>query len=111
MAYRNLLQAERGFRALKSTLDIRPMFHRVEPRIRAHVVISWLALLLIRVAETRTTMTWNQITTHVNRVHAVTLTGPAGTITQTTEPTDAQTTIYRACRVATPPRIGAATTR
>ena len=27
------------------------MFHRLEHRIRAHVLLSWLALLLIRVAE------------------------------------------------------------
>jgi len=111
VAYRNLLQAERGFRDLKSTLDLRPMFHRIEPRIRAHVLISWLALLLIRVAETRTNSTWNQLTTGLTRIHAVTLTGPAGTIIQTTELTDHQTAIYRACQLPTPPRLGAATPR
>lgn len=111
VAYRNLLQAERGFRDLKSTLDLRPMFHRIEPRIRAHILIAWLALLLIRVAETRTNQTWNQLTTQVNRVHAVTLTGPAGTIVQTTELTEGQKAIYRACDPPQPPRIGAATPR
>jgi hypothetical protein len=34
-------------------LDLRPVYHRLEPRIRAHVLLSWLALLLIRVAEPR----------------------------------------------------------
>jgi transposase len=42
-----LLEAERGFRDLRSTIELRPVFHRLEPRIRAHVLLCWLALLLI----------------------------------------------------------------
>lgn len=45
----NLLKAERGFRDMKTGL--RPVFHRLEPRIRTHVLICCLALLLTRVAE------------------------------------------------------------
>ena len=74
LGYKNLLEAERGFRDLKSTLELRPVFHRIEPRIRAHVLLCWLALLLIRVAERRTGITWRRITTELGRVHAVTLT-------------------------------------
>ncbi len=47
LGYKNLLEAERGFRDLKSTLELRPVYHRLEPRIRAHVLLCWLALLLI----------------------------------------------------------------
>lgn len=61
------------------------MFHRLEPRIRAHVLLCWLALLLIRVAERRTEQTWPTLARELGRVHAVTLTGPTGTVTQTTE--------------------------
>ncbi len=61
LGYKNLLEAERGFRDLKSTLELRPVYHRIEPRIRAHVLLCWLALLLIRVAERRTGMTWRRI--------------------------------------------------
>ncbi len=35
LGYKNLLEAERGFRDLKSTLDLRPVYHRIEPRIRS----------------------------------------------------------------------------
>jgi transposase len=68
LGYKNLLEAERGFRDLKSTIELRPMFpqnrsDRLEPRIRAHVLLCWLALLLIRVAERRTGQTWR----HINR--------------------------------------------
>ena len=88
LGYKNLLEAERGFRDLKSTLDLRPVYHRIEPRIRAHVLLCWLALLLIRVAERRTGMTWRRIAIELGRVHAVTLTSSAGTVIQTTPLTD-----------------------
>jgi transposase len=105
LGYKNLLEAERGFRDLKSTIELRPVFHRIEPRIRAHVLLCWLALLLIRVAERRTEMTWRQINRELGRLHAITLAGPAGTVVQTTEPTTAQAGILRACGLVPPPRI------
>jgi hypothetical protein len=105
LGYKNLLEAERGFRDLKSTLELRPVFHRIEPRIRAHVLLCWLALLLIRVAERRCDTTWRQIATELGRVHAVTLNGPAGTVVQTTPPSDRATGFLRACQVDPPPRI------
>jgi hypothetical protein len=107
LGYKNLLEAERGFRDMKSTLELRPVYHRLEPRIRAHVLLSWLALLLIRVAERRTGQRWPALARELGRIHAVTLTGPTGTITQTTEPTTAQAGILRACGLTPPPRITA----
>jgi transposase len=107
LGYKNLLEAERGFRDLKSTIELRPVFHRLEPRIRAHVLLCWLALLLIRVAERRTGLTWPRIARDLGRLHAITLSGPAGTVVQTTEPTTPQLGILRACGLTTPPRITA----
>ena len=105
LGYKNLLEAERGFRDLKSTIELRPVFHRLEPRIRAHVLLCWLALLLIRVAERRTGQTWRTINRELGRLHAITLAGPAGMVVQTTEPSTAQLGILRACELAPPPRI------
>ena len=79
------------------------MFHRLEP----HVLLCWLALLLIRLAERRTTMTWRRIATELGRVHAVTLTGSTGTAIHTTPLNPTQTGILRDCRVTPPPRITA----
>src|SRR4051812_14798904 len=107
LGYKNLLEAERGFRDIKSTLELRPVYHRLEPRIRAHVLLCWLALLLIRVAERRTGQTWPALARELGRLHAVTLTGPTGTVTQTTELTTAQQGILRTCGVTPPPRITA----
>ena len=51
--YKQLKEVERGWRDQKHILDLRPIYHRKEERIRAHVLLSFLALLLTRVAETR----------------------------------------------------------
>jgi len=51
--YRSLADIERGFRALKSTLDIAPVYHRLPERIRAHALICFLALVLYRVLRMR----------------------------------------------------------
>jgi hypothetical protein len=46
-AYKNLKYVERDFRHLKSDdLDLRPVFHRLEDRVRAHVLICMLACYL-----------------------------------------------------------------
>jgi hypothetical protein len=75
---KDLLEAERAFRDLKTTLELRPIHHRLEHRIRAHVLLCWLALLLVRVTERQSAQTWRRINTELGRLHLVTLTGPAG---------------------------------
>lgn len=105
VGYKNLLKAERGFRDLKTGLLLRPVFHRLEPRIRGHVLICWLALLLTRVAEEHTGDTWASISTHMSRLAAVTLAGTAGTVVQSTEPTDKQRALLAACKLEPPARI------
>ena len=39
---------------MKTTLKLRPVYHRLEDRIRAHIILCWLALLLVRLVETIT---------------------------------------------------------
>ena len=51
--YRSLAEIERSWRTLKSTLRLRPMFHWTEDRIRAHVFICVLALVIERVMRKR----------------------------------------------------------
>jgi len=47
LGYTQLLEVERGWRDMKQIIDLRPVHHRLEDRIRAHVLLCWLALLLI----------------------------------------------------------------
>ena len=44
--YMQLTEAEASFRALKSALSIRPLFHQLEPRVKAHVMIAFLGYAL-----------------------------------------------------------------
>ena len=105
LGYKNLLEAERGFRDLKSQLLLRPVFHRLEHRIRAHVLLCWLALLLTRVAERSCGQTWRRISRETGRLAQVTLAGEAGTIVQTTPLRPTQQAIYQALSIDPPPRI------
>jgi transposase len=57
VGYKQLLEVERGWRDMKSVLDLRPVYHRPEKRIRAHVTLCWLAQLLVRVAENQVVQT------------------------------------------------------
>jgi hypothetical protein len=107
LGYKNLREAERSFRDLKTTLALRPVFHRLEHRIRAHIVVCWLALLLIRIAERRSGQSWRRIATELQRLQLVTLQGEAGTVQQTTQPSDAQRAILAALEIEPPPRITA----
>ena len=83
--YKQLLEVERGWRDMKSVLDLRPVYHRLEERIRAHVILCWLALLLIRVAENHTGQTWPAMRRELQRIAIGTFTGPAGTFRQRTD--------------------------
>ena len=48
LGYKQLLQVERGWRDMKQVIGLRPVYHRKEERISAHVVLCWLVLLLAR---------------------------------------------------------------
>jgi len=105
VGYKQLLEVERGWRDMKSVLDLRPVHHRLEDRIRAHVLLCWLALLLVRVAETSTGATWPTIRATLDRLHLITFTGPAGTFRQTTEPTKPQRDLFTALAIEAPKKI------
>ena len=44
--YMQLTEAEASFRALKRELSIRPLFHQLEPRVKAHVMVAFLGYAL-----------------------------------------------------------------
>ena len=51
--YKELNEVERGFRCIKDVLHMRPLFHQSEERVRAHIFVAALALLIHRVLERR----------------------------------------------------------
>jgi transposase len=46
--YKELTEVESGFRQLKDVLGMRPIYHRIEPRVKAHIFVAALALLVQR---------------------------------------------------------------
>jgi transposase len=105
LGYKQLLLVEDAFRTLKSRLELRPVYHRLEDRIRAHVLLCWLALLLIRIAENRTGQTWCSLRATLQRMHLGEFSGAAGQVRQRTETTPAQKQIFKALAVKEPPLL------
>lgn len=104
-AYKQLLQVERGWRDFKGALGLRPVFHYREDRIRAHVQLCWLALLLIRVIENTTGDTWRNVRNELDRMHLVTLATADGQVAQRSATTAAQKTILAALALPEPARF------
>ena len=105
LGYRQLLEVERGWRDMKQVIDLRPVYHRKEERIRAHVILCWLALLLARIAENACGATWPELRRQLDRITIGTFNGPAGIFRQRTEITPAQAAILEQLGIDPPPRI------
>jgi Transposase DDE domain len=103
--YKQLIEVEACWRDQKHILDLRPIYHRKEDRIRAHVLLSFLALLLCRVAETRARDTWRNLRRELERIHLGYFHGSSGRVHQRTELTLRQREILTAIDVPEPPRF------
>jgi Transposase DDE domain len=103
--YKQLLEVERGWRDMKSVLDLRPVYHRLEERIRAHVLLCWLALLLVRVAENQAGQAWPAMRRELQRISIGTFTGPAGTFRQRTDIPGTAFDLLTALKIDVPRKI------
>ena len=103
--YKQLLEVERAFRTLKSTLCLRPVYHSKDDRIRSHVLICWLALLMVRIAEVETSMTWPTIRREMQRLHLGEFLTKKNRILQHTELTPNQRNILKLLKITPPKRI------
>jgi transposase len=105
LAYKQLFQVERGWRDLKGALRLRPVYHHREDRIRSHIQLCWLGLLLIRVAENATGDTWRNLRHELDRMHLVTLATDDGRIAQRTATTTRQRQILTDLQIREPAQI------
>ncbi len=71
--YKQLLEVERSWGDLKTVLQLRP-----EQRIRTHVLLCWLALLLIRVVKNRAGTTWTRMRRELDRIASARSPAPPG---------------------------------
>jgi IS4 transposase len=102
LAYKQLYQVERGWRDMKGALALRPVFHHREDRIRAHVQLCWLALLLIRVVENATGETWRCVREELERMHLVTLESAEGRVVRRSRTTVGQRRIFKTLELPKP---------
>jgi transposase len=105
LGYKQLMEVERAFRTLKTTLEHRPLYHRKEERIRAHVLLCYLSLLLVRIAERETGETWDRIRPIMDRCHLGEFSSKDGRIFQRTELTSEQVNLLNRLKIAPPPTV------
>jgi len=105
LGYKQLHEIERVNRDLKHTVDIRPVHHRREDRIRAHVLLCWLALLLIRVIENDSGATWHQLKKLFRPLMVAQTSTKHGIVSKTNAVTSEQKHVLDALRVKPPARF------
>ena len=105
LGYKQLIDVERAFRTLKHTLDLRPVHHRLPDRIRCHVLLCWLALLLVRIIENDAGMSWEKILDELSEICLVILRGKDGTIQVCTELTPIQRKLLKKLKIKPPKQV------
>ena len=105
LGYKQLHEIERVNRDLKHTVDVRPVYHRREDRIRAHVQLCWLALLLIRLIETHTDQTWHQVMKTMRPLSVAIQASPYGLVLQTNRVNSEQKSVLDALELKPPKRF------
>jgi len=105
LGYKQLMEVERAFRTLKSTLCLRPMYHSKDDRIRSHVLLCWLALLMIRIAEVEVGASWPKIRRQMQQLNLIEFFDKNGRILQHTELTAGQRNILKKLKIKPPKRV------
>ena len=105
LGYKQLMEVERAFRTLKSTLGLRPVYHSKDDRIRSHVLLCWLALLLVRIAEIELGDTWPRIRRQMQQLNLIEFFDKNGRILQHTELTTNQRNILKKLKIKPPKRV------
>jgi len=106
--YKSLADIERGFRVLKSDIEIGPVYHRLPQRIRAHALICFMALVLYRVMRMRLKAAKRSespttLLEQLKRIHQQTaVTAEGKTLTGLTEITAAQKSLFAALELNLP---------
>lgn len=108
--YRGLWQVEHAFRNLKTELEMGPIYHWKDDRIRAHVMICFLALVLrtlfykkLRAEDPK--VSYQEVFSSLRSFEAVGLQFKNKSVVLRTEPQEHTKLAFRALKMALPPRI------
>jgi len=99
------MEVERAFKTLKNTLEPRPLYHHKDERIRAHVLLCFLSLLLVRIAERQTGQTWDHLRAILERIHLGEFESKDGRILQRTELTPDQANLLKTLSLSPTPKV------
>lgn len=69
IGYKQLYDVERAFRTLKTELELRPNYHNNDDRIKCHIFLCFIALVLVRIIENKTGETWAYVRRQMARIH------------------------------------------
>ena len=106
--YKSLADIERGFRVLKSDIEIGPVYHRLPQRIRAHALVCFMALILYRVMRMRLKANGRdesptRLLQQLQRIHQQTVrTADGQALHGLTEMTPAQKSLFTALQLPIP---------
>jgi transposase len=105
LGFKQLYDVEQAFRTLKTTLDLRPNYHSKDDRIRCHIFLCFISLLLARIAENKTGKSWSRIRREMNRIHYGEFQIDNKMVCQLTELTKEQKEILNALEIKEPSTI------
>jgi hypothetical protein len=105
LGYKQMIRVEQAWRDMKSTLDMRPVFHWAPHRIHAHVAITVLSLLLERTVEHACGDTWRNVSDRLRRIQLAQLLSPHGTVWQVTDPTPEAAKCLKSLQIKPPPPV------
>jgi hypothetical protein len=110
LAYKGLWHIEQAFRHLKSGLEVRPVFHWTADRVRSHVLVCFLALVLEsalqrRLAEQDPHLSYSQVRRDLDKLRAVALEVEDSRYLLRTELSGHAYTAFRAVGLQPPPHL------
>jgi len=110
LKYKELWMVEHVFRDVKSILETRPIYHKVDETIRGHVFCSFLALVLrkeldMRMEVTGESIEWMQVKQDLKRLQEVVIEQSGRKIALRTEASGDCYKVFKAVGMALPPTI------
>ena len=105
MGYKQLFEIERVFRDMKNVLEIRPVYHRLDDRIRSHILICWMAMVLVRYAEEKTGLPWFSISRTLDDITAGLIETKSSTLWYTSQISDEAKNLFSKLSLKLPSKV------
>lgn len=104
-AYKDLKDVEKAFDELKNFLKIRPIYHRTDKRVKGHVYVCILALLLKRLIEKKTDEAFNKTMQELEKLKANMLEFRGKKIIQRNQINNTQKQLLESLEIIEPPKV------